>query len=147
MTVTTVLHKLNSASRLSAEDWMLFLQAWVWLLIFDIGLRTRPFSELQAFAARLTSHPIPSPEQTEKQLRMLKVAVARAGSHHLYPMTCLRRSLALQKMLAQRGVAAELKIGVYKELDLLNAHAWVECQGKPIGEPEKVMDHYVMLRR
>jgi hypothetical protein len=43
-------------------------------------------------------------------------------------MTCLRRSLALQKMLAQRGIVAELKIGVHKELDMLSAHAWVNTR-------------------
>jgi hypothetical protein len=142
-----MLHKLQRASRLSLTHWLFFIEAWFWLLIFDISLRIRPFSELQIYAARLTPCPASSPEQTENLIGVLVEAVDCARNNHLYPMTCLRRSLTLQKILAQRGVVAELKIGVQKELDMLNAHAWVEYQGKPIGEPEKVMCQYMTLRR
>lgn len=140
-----MLRKLRSAFRFSIADWSLFFQAWIWLLLFDLGLRACPFPVLQSLAARLSTRPAPSPEQTEGLILALKTAADRARRNHLYPMTCLRRSLALQKMLAQRGVAAELKIGVYKELGMLNAHAWVEYQGKPIGEPEMIAEQYVAL--
>ncbi|HEX2998544.1 MAG TPA: hypothetical protein VHP14_27225, partial [Anaerolineales bacterium] len=60
-----MLHKLHSAFRLSTTEWSLFFQAWVWLLLFDLGLRTRPFPALQSFATRLSARPAPSPEQTE----------------------------------------------------------------------------------
>ena len=73
-----MLRKLRSASRLSFAEWLLFLQAWVWLLLFDIGLRTRPFPGLQAFAARLSARPAPSPEQTKGLILALKTAVDRA---------------------------------------------------------------------
>ncbi len=145
--MTIMRHKLRSAFRLSSAEWLLFIQAWVWLLLFDIGLRIRPFPVLQAYAARLSTHSAPPPEQTEGLILTLKTAVDRARYNHLYLMTCLRRSLALQKMLAQRGIATELKIGVQKELGMLSAHAWVVYQGKPIGEPEKIMDQYMTLRR
>jgi hypothetical protein len=140
-----MLHKLRSAVRLSFAEWFLFLQAWVWLLLFDIGLRTCPFPGLQVFAAPLSIRPVQPPEQTEGLILSLKTAVDRACYNHLYPMTCLCRSLALQKMLAQRGIATELKIGVQKELGILSAHAWVEYQGEPIGEPEKVTGQYIAL--
>ena len=142
-----MIHKLCSAFRLSRAEWSLFLQAWVWLLLFDIGLRTHPFPRLQIFAARLSTRPALPSEQTEGLILALKTAVDRARYNHLYSMTCLRRSLALQKMLAQRGVATELKIGVRKELSMLSAHAWVEYRGKPIGEPEKVTVQYTPLRQ
>lgn len=140
-----MLHKLRSVFRLSSVERSLFFQAWVWLLLFDIGLRTRPFPNLQTFAARVSAGPVPPSEQTEGLILALKTAADRARRNHLYPMTCLRRSLTLQKMLAQRGIAAELKIGVQKELGVLSAHAWVEYQGRPIGEPEKVIEQYVAL--
>lgn len=142
-----MLQKMRSASRLSLAEWFLFIQAWIWLLVFDAGLRTRPFPVLQAYARRLSNHPAAPPGQTEGWILALKNAVDRACTNHLYPMTCLRRSLTLQKMLAQRGIAAELKIGVYKEAGVLNAHAWVEVQGRPVGEPEKVTDRYIPLRQ
>lgn len=142
-----MLRKLRSASRLSPTDWLFLLQAWFWLLFFDLGLRTRSFASLQAYAARLSSRlPLP-PEETESLIRALKEAVDHARYNHLYPMTCLRRALTLQKMLAERGIAAELKIGVRKEAGQLSAHAWLEYQGKPLGEPERIAERYSPLQK
>jgi hypothetical protein len=142
-----MLHKLRSASRLSPTDWLYFMQAWAWLLFFDLGLRTRPFPILQAFASRVGSHATTPPEQTNNLILALKTAVDHARYNHLYPMTCLRRALTLQKMLARRGLAAELKIGVHKEKDRLSAHAWLEYLGQPIGEPEQITEQYATLKK
>jgi hypothetical protein len=141
----SMLHKLRSASRLSPTDWLYFIQAWFWLLVFDLGLRTRSFSSLQTFAARLSPRPIP--EKTEALIQALKTSVDHARHNHLYPMTCLRRALTLQKMLAQRGLAAELKIGVRKEAGQFLAHAWVEYQGQPLGEAEKITENFAELKK
>ena len=145
--MTAMLHKLRSAFRLSPADWLYFFQAWVWLLLFDIRLRTRPFPELQAFAAQLSPRVAPSPEQTGNLIDALRLAVDHARYNHLYPMTCLRRALALQKMLGQRGIAVELKIGVRKDDGQLNANAWLEYQGRPLGEPEKITERFSALQK
>ena len=142
-----MLRKLRSASRLSLADWFLFIQAWVWLLLFDLGLRTRPFPDLQAIAARLASRPKPSPEQTKNLLHMLRIAVDRGRYNHLYPMTCLRRALTLQRLLAERGVSTELKIGARKDNGQLKAHAWLEYQGQIIGEPEEIIERFNILEK
>lgn len=115
------------------------------MLVFDIGLRTRPFPELQAYAAQPCSRPIQSPEKTGRLIHTLNDAVDHARYNHLYPMTCLRRALTLQKMLAQRGISADLKIGVRKEAGQLSAHAWLEHQGKPIGELKQIKEQYVLM--
>jgi hypothetical protein len=44
---------------------------------------------------------------------------------------CLVRSLVLSGLLARRGIAAALVIGVRTEPDF-EAHAWVECAGYPL---------------
>jgi len=62
-------------------------------------------------------------------------------------MTCLRRALTLQKVLTNRGIAAELKIGVRKEASLLSAHACLEYQGKPLGESERIVEKFVKLMK
>jgi hypothetical protein len=142
-----MLRKLRSASRFSPTDWLFLLEAWSWLLFFDLGLRTRRFSDLQTFAARLAARPPLPPEETENLIRALRAAVDRARYNHLYPMTCLRRSLTLQKMLSERGLAAELKIGVRKEAGQLIAHAWLEYLGQPLGEPEQITEQYATLKK
>lgn len=50
---------------------------------------------------------------------------------------CLVRSLVLVSLLAKRGIAASLVIGV-KSQPRFEAHAWVECAGVPLlpaGDP------------
>lgn len=143
----SILGRLRRAARLSPAEWLAFFQAWSWLLFFDVALRLRPFPELQAFAARLTSLPTPSPEQIASLIRRLMVAVDRARYNHLYPMTCLRRALTLQKLLAKRGIAVELKIGVRKQDGQLSAHAWLEFQGQPLGEAETITETFAAFQK
>jgi hypothetical protein len=142
-----ILQKLRNASRLSPRGWLFFIEAWFWLLIFDIGLRTLSFSKIQVYAANLALYPAPFSKQIDELILALSNAVDHARYNHLYPMTCLRRSLTLQKMLSERGISTELKIGVHKEAKQLIAHAWVEYQGKPIGEREYIAEKFSPLQK
>jgi hypothetical protein len=47
---------------------------------------------------------------------------------------CLARSLVLTRLLARRGIPAKLIIGARTNPEFL-AHAWVECEGKPVLSP------------
>ncbi len=60
-------------------------------------------------------------------------------------MHCLRRSLALQRMLNRRGIPTTLRFGVRQEATELKAHAWLECDGRPICEMEDIEIHYPPL--
>jgi hypothetical protein len=136
--------KLRRASHFSQSEWRYLAQAWFWLLFFDIGLRTRGFSTLQQYAAKMRPTD-EAPARTQALIQALNTAVERARHHHIFPMTCLRRSLALQKMLANHGIAATLKIGVQKTDGGLVAHAWIEAQGQRIGEPERITEDYRVI--
>jgi len=129
----------------SLADWRLFLAAWGWLLIFDLALRTTSFPRVQALAARPLAKRGNVDSAVQDILATCLQAVERARAYHLYPMTCLRRSLTLQKLLAGQGVAAALKIGVSKRAGFLQSHAWIEVEGQVIGEPEVVEERYRVL--
>ena len=58
----------------------------------------------------------------------------------------LRRSLVLHWLLSRQGVFAELHFGVRREQDKLQAHAWLEYQGQPIGEREAPTNQYMPLK-
>jgi len=45
-------HKLRAALALSLYDWAFFFQAWVTLLVVDLGLRLLPFVRVQQLLAR-----------------------------------------------------------------------------------------------
>ncbi|HEX5757819.1 MAG TPA: lasso peptide biosynthesis B2 protein, partial [Thermoanaerobaculia bacterium] len=73
------------------------------------------------------------------------VELAAAACRGVYPAGCLPRSLAMQRLLARRGAPAELRIGVRRREGVLEAHAWVEVDGRPVGEPEGVEELFAVL--
>lgn len=115
--------------------------AWWRLLVSDLGLRLRPERTLE----RALAEPAGGPPVAAVDADAIARAVASAANHHLWPMRCLPRSIALRRMLAGHGVAARVRIGVRREAGVLAAHAWVEVAGRAIGEPEPVEERFVAM--
>ena len=82
----------------------------------------------------------------EGEVGRLVWATEAAARHHLYPMRCLPKALCLRRLLGRHGIEAELRIGVSTRDAGLAAHAWVERQGVPVGEPRDVEDRFSPLR-
>ena len=139
-------NKIRAASNLTVRDWQLLIQAWVLLLVVDWGLRTLPFPRVKSFAG--TPRRVKgflSPEEVEAEIQRVWRMTRIASRNHLYSMTCLRRSLALQRLLNRRGIETGLRFGVGKETGHFQAHAWLEYHGEPIGEPETLTEQYITL--
>lgn len=62
-------------------------------------------------------------------------ALMRSERHSPFPGTCLSRSLALQFLLARRGITSILRLGGRLVDGRLEAHAWVEYAGAVMGSP------------
>jgi hypothetical protein len=56
--------------------------------------------------------------------------------------SCLPRAVALQWILARHGCRASLRIGVRKQGEVLDAHAWVEHEGIPLMERPGIAEEY-----
>ena len=139
MSVPSRLRRLNPAAA-----WA-FTRAWWLLLAADVGLRLLPFSRWEGWfvpAPRAAS--AASPDETA--VPRLVWATAAAARHHLYPMRCLPQALCLRRLLGRAGIATELRIGVERRRGDLRAHAWVERDGRPLGEARRVADQFVPLR-
>lgn len=128
-------NKLHAARSLSFEEWKLFWQAWFLLLAVDIGLRLLPFHRLQAWLrGRVTNQEGIEPSGAEAVIEQTWRIVNIAARNHLYAMTCLRRALVMQKILAGHNIQAELRFGFIKKDNGLNAHAWIEYGGRSFGK-------------
>ena len=138
--------KLRSALALTPMEWGLLLQAWVFLLAIDWGLRALPFAWLQSRLAR-GEHRADRPlTASERQIaQRLHRLVDIAARHHLYPMRCLPQAMTLQWLLHRRGIAVDLRIGVCKENDGLKAHAWLESGGEPVAELPDIAERFTPL--
>jgi hypothetical protein len=56
--------------------------------------------------------------------------------------TCLRRSLLIWWLLRRDGIETALRIGVRCDDGVLQAHAWVEHDGVPLGEADDPIARY-----
>jgi len=136
----------QTVRHLSWWDGWILLQAWVGLLVVDLGLRLLPFGRVKDWlASRPVAETRPLSAGTTATVQRLRWLVTAAGQHHLYPMRCLQQALVLQWLLSRRGIQTELKIGVRKEKDQLCAHAWLEHASHSIGECPGVVDTFAPL--
>jgi hypothetical protein len=74
-----------------------------------------------------------------------RARLARAVVRTLEPLPvdsrCLMRSLVLLRLLSRRGVAGSLVIAARpEERERLDAHAWVEVEGRPLLAPAGMQD-------
>lgn len=61
--------------------------------------------------------------------------------------TCLHLAAALRVLLAERGIASDLRIGVCKNLGKLTAHAWLECGDCVLVGGTNVYEQYAAFPR
>ncbi|HEY2291791.1 MAG TPA: lasso peptide biosynthesis B2 protein [Thermoanaerobaculia bacterium] len=127
--------------RWTPEDLWAFARAWTVLLAADLGLRAFPFARVERWLS-----PAISPRIDEAATGRLVWATEAAARHHLYSMRCLPKALCLRWLLGRHGIESELRIGVARQDGGLAAHAWVERQGRPVGESARVEDRFAPLR-
>ena len=137
--------KLRTVLSFSAQDWSLLVQAWFLLLAFDMALRVLPFRKVQGWIKSPGQKEI-STVEAERIIQRSSDFVDLVARHHLYPMTCLRRSLALQWLLSRSGLDTSLQFGVRRENGKLQAHAWLEHQGQVIDKTPIPIEQYANLK-
>lgn len=137
--------KLRRLRRLPPAAKHQLVEAWLELLYARAALRLRPFAWLR--------ERVPGVEgggaldaTAEARARRLARIVAMAARNHFAGMTCLHRSLALQRMLIRRGIDARVRIGLRRKEDLLQGHAWLECGGAVINDASEAVAQYAPAR-
>ena len=68
--------------------------------------------------------------------------VNSADRYGFVQSSCLAKSLTLWWLLERQGIASHLRIGIRKENEKFEAHAWVEREGLALNEPEEHHRHY-----
>jgi hypothetical protein len=103
--------------------------------VVRMGLLLLPFRNLRQLLSLVsqgrTRHPLPVEQVTW--------AVATAARRLPGQNTCLVQALAAQTLLARHGHVTELRIGVARRGEGIEAHAWLERDGQPVlGEPDRL---------
>jgi len=140
--------------RLPPHERRLLLSALVLLPLTRLGLLLVGFRRWQSFLYRLLPRHLPGAlaggdvkSSLQARGEMTARMVQAAGREGLGQANCLERSLVLWWLLARQGCAAELRIGTRKKDAELEAHAWVELNGRALGEEEDPHARYAAFKQ
>jgi len=128
--------KLSRFFALSWPERLVLLEAMLLLPLFWAGLRLLGLSRVHAWVTRAPL--AAAAPRCDVEPAAIGALISTAGNHVPFPSTCLTRSLLLNLLLRRRGVRSELRIGVRMTDGRLDAHAWVECGGRPVNETRDV---------
>lgn len=121
---------------------LLVCRAYLLLIRMDVYLARRNFSALYECVRRIPLRKGPAGEDsTEAVCR----AVDLATVWYRKQVLCLERSAAMSCLLRRYGVAAQLVIGA--QAMPFRAHAWVEVDGRVIGDKPYTGEIYSVLDR
>jgi Transglutaminase-like superfamily len=136
--------KLRRFSSLERGAQKLFLRAMVTLPVVALSLRWRGFRATQVSLQKSISSRISEldPGLATEHLALTAHMVNAADRHGLVHPSCLAKSMALWWLLGRQGISSELRIGIRKENEKFQAHAWVERDGTALNEPEEHHHHY-----
>ena len=115
------MHTFRRFLALAGTDRILVVRALGWVLLARFAVRFVPFSRLRAVADRVT------PGGRRADPRRIAWAV-EATARRIPRASCLIQALAADAMLRRSGRSPDLRIGVVKDGDLFEAHAWVELE-------------------
>ncbi len=95
-------------------------------------VRRRPKGEL---LRPMSATPQASGVRHDARLERLAVAVDRMARFGLFRPTCLVRAVALERQIRRAQVGnAVVRVGVAQVAGKLLAHAWIELEGRVIGD-------------
>ena len=116
----------------------------VLLPLVGLGLRVFGYKRTQQALARISPRKAAESDVRDQveQARIIARSVRIAARRGLYRATCLRESLTLWWLLRRRGIISDLRLGVDKQSEAFNAHAWIEVAGIPVNDAIDVAQRF-----
>ena len=126
----------TEAADLVVAQWNLLAALWT--------VRRRPPGEL----LRLVNEAPPdNGARNAAQLERLATAVDRVARFGVFRPTCLVRAVALERQIRRANAGpAVVRIGVRPVSGKLLAHAWIELDGRVVGDDPARVRRYTPLR-
>ena len=136
---------LRKVLRLSASDQRLLLKGAAVVIMVRLGLWLLPFRYVRSMLAE-RSKSCGGPGSRATVLLRRVIWAVRVSSRYVPEATCLTQALAANFLLARSGYRSQLRIGVAKnEYGQLDAHAWVECDGRIVMGSLPYLSRYSLL--
>lgn len=128
----------------------MFRRAAILLRLVRLSLRLRGYGKtFTSLQRRVESHARETGTglQSHEEVRALCQMVRAALRYSFAQFSCLEESLTLWYLLRKQGIPACLRIGVRKENERFEAHAWVELRGEALNQPEELHRHYAAFEQ
>jgi hypothetical protein len=125
--------------KLSPADRRLFLRAWEALLVARLQVRLRRVEWTDVVTEGS------APDRGAKPVEHLVAVFERARATCPLATSCLPGSLALRRFLGHYGVPARLRLGVRKIGQEWSGHAWVEQEGRMLGDRPELVRQFVLF--
>jgi hypothetical protein len=127
------MNRLRKFLHLPWPDRLLLIRAALLLGAIRLGLRLLPFQTLCQLLTRLSPNTSMAGGIERGAPNKVAWGVVLASRYLPGRHTCLAQALATQVLLARCGCESNLRIGVAKgAAGRLQAHAWVESQGRVV---------------
>lgn len=120
----------------------------VLLPAIDVSLRCVGFRRTKRWLEARVKSPQAKASGNDAEATALHIAevVSLAGRRSLWPTSCLRQALGLWVLLAHRGIASEVRVGIESTPESgFAAHAWVERNDHVLIGGEHARERYVTL--
>ena len=138
---------ITKCLRLPVEQKILLLRSFVLLALIRIGLKCLRLHTLLKLLDCIQRSSNRRDLSNSPACSVEAIAWAVAAATRLVPRaSCLTQALAARAMLLSEGLPSSLHLGVAKtEKGALEAHAWLECQGKIVTGGSPDLERYALL--
>jgi hypothetical protein len=109
-------------------------------------IATRPVGNLVQVDTNAANEEENVSAPTIRRARLIADGVARASKYLWGSSTCLTRSIAIQQRLNAEGIfGSRMRVGVARQNGAFVAHAWIELDGRVIGDDALAVQMYTPL--
>jgi hypothetical protein len=132
--------------RLTGFERGIVIEAAVALVVTWVGLRLAGVRRWNLVLARLAPRTTEGATSTSSMMpsaRTIARMESAAARNLFFRPSCLERSMVLCWLLRVRGITAQLRVGAQKQQSRFEAHAWVECEGFVLNDPDETHIHFV----
>lgn len=128
-----MIRQLNRLLKLSGREFRVLLFACLWLNSIRLALWLLPFNSVRQKLTQFAAVWICQDKNSSVSIGFIRWTVHIAGRYTPGGAKCLVRALTAQLLLTRYKYPHQLHIGVAKSaIDTLEAHAWIEYQGRVI---------------
>ena len=145
--------RLNKFIKMTTKDRRLYIKAVFMLIVVQIGLHGVGYARLVKWLENHTFTPFEhknadqSKTKAEAYQRALHISqiVDLSARQGVYNANCLRRAITKWWLLRRENLNPVIRFGAKRPVNKLQAHAWVELDGQPVGEGLEVLASFPMF--